>query len=391
MMRCTIQSVLLGVASLAIVVVSFADDPDGASDPVLGTTILLHQDGSIVRIPERDALAAPWIGTASGVSIGPEQGCALAWPLVTTPRVIGQAMWLADGRCFPGALDPVEKPAAGTIPWRAGPMLMTLPLSSLRAWTAVGVDLPTGTLDADRITLRNGDTVDGLVTDFGSTVTIDVDGTTRTFDNELIASVQFVQAADAPTVPRTLRVWVDDGAIIDAESMERDGTLLRLKVQVPSGNEVFQLRLRVDQVLGVATPALSRDGLVLRTLNATTGTTWSNLPGIAPSMECTGPGRLGSMQAILHGPGVWSMPVTASGVLVSQVLVPDRVRAVADHALVVRQAGVELSRIEARSEVRWMRVAVKPGTVEFELVPGKAGPVGCVMELADLVVIRAAP
>jgi hypothetical protein len=38
-----------------------------------------------------------------------------------------------------------------------------------------------------------------------------------------------------------------------------------------------------------------------------------------------------------------------------------------------------------------MRVIVKPGTVDFELVPGKAGPVGCVMELADLVFITAAP
>ena len=85
------------------------------------------------------------------------------------------------------------------------------------------------------------------------------------------------------------------------------------------------------------------------------------------------------------------MPIATDGVLVSQVLVPDRVRALADHALVVRQAGVELATIEARSNMRSMRVPVKPGTVEFELVPGKAGPVGCVMDLADLVFIKAAP
>jgi hypothetical protein len=119
--------------------------------------------------------------------------------------------------------------------------------------------------------------------------------------------------------------------------------------------------------------------------------TWSSLPGIVPSTESAGPGRLGSMQVLLRGPGVWSVPIAADGVLVSQVLVPDRARSVADHALVVRQAGVELARIEARSDVRSMRVMVKPGTVELELVPGKAGPVGCVTELADLVFIKAAP
>lgn len=97
------------------------------------------------------------------------------------------------------------------------------------------------------------------------------------------------------------------------------------------------------------------------------------------------------MQVLLRGPGSWSIPIAADGVLVSQVLVPDRVRTLADHALVVRQAGVELARIEACSDVRSMRVVVKPGTVELELVPGKAGPIGCVMNLADLVFIKAAP
>jgi len=322
------------------------------------------------------------------------------------PRAISQAVWLSDGQCLPGAVDPGEAAEPGTVRWRAGPILLTLPLSALRAWTTVGVDVPTSTLDADRITLRNGDTIDGLVTNFGTTVTIDVDGATRTIDDELIASVQFVQASDAPATADRLRVWVDDGAIIDAESIERDGTLLRLKVPVPSSEKMFQLRLRIDQVLGMATPALSREGLAVRMQGATPSTpsgvstpladssrtkSWSTLPGITPSLELAGPGRLGSMQALLRGPGSWSIPIAADGVLVSQVLVPDRVRTLADHALVVRQAGVELARIEARSDVRSMRGVVKPGTVELELVPGKAGPVGCVMDLADLVFIKAAP
>jgi hypothetical protein len=408
MTRSTIMLVLACSTAPGGIVVTHADDPDGAG-LALGTTILVHQDGSIVRIAESEALSVPWIGTAAGVSIGNERGCAVAWPLAMAPRAISQAVWLADGQCWPGSLDPTE-PAEpvepGTIRWRAGPMLMTLPLSALRAWTAVGVEVPTGTLDADRVTLRNGDVVDGLVTEFGSTVSIDVDGVLRTFDGDVVASVQFVQATDAPAMPDRLRVWVDDGAIIDAESIERDGTLLRLKVPLASSGKPFQLRLRIDQVLGVATPALSRDGLMLRTQGPVPGgstgapstasqgavpSTWSTLPGIVPSTESAGPGRLGSMQVMLRGPGVWSMPIAADGVLVSQVLVPDRARSVADHALVVRQAGVELARIEARSDVRSMRVMVKPGTVELELVPGKAGPVGCVTELADLVFIKAAP
>ena len=414
MTRFTTTLIVAHSVAAALVPASHADDPDGASDPVLGTTILLHQDGSIIRIPERDALSAPWTGTASGVSIGSSQGCALAWPLAMAPRAISQAVWLSDGQCLPGAVDPGEAAEPGTIRWRAGPMLLTLPLSALRAWTAVGMDVPSGTRDADRITLRNGDTIDGLVTDFGTTVTIDVDGATRTIDDELIASVQFVQAADPPVTTDRLRVWVDDGAIIDADSIERDGTIVRLQVPMPSNEKMFKLRLRIDQVLGMATPALSRGGLAVRMQGAATsaaspavpgasGSTdgpsggsstpgaWSTLPGIVPSLELSGPGRLGSMQALLRGPGSWSIPIAADGVLVSQVLVPDRVRAVADHALVVRQAGVELARIEARSDVRSMRVAVKPGTVELELVPGKAGPVGCVMELADLVFIKAVP
>lgn len=418
MTRFTIKLIMACSVAATLVLASHADDTDDASELVLGTTILLHQDGSIIRIPERDALSAPWTGTASGVSIGSAQGCALAWPLAMAPRAISQAVWLSDGQCLPGAVDPGEAAEPGTVRWRAGPMLLTLPLSALRAWTAVGVDVPTGTLDADRITLRNGDTINGLVTDFGSTVTIDVDGATRTIDDELIASVQFVQTADAPATNNRLRVWVDDGAIIDADSIERDGTLLRLKVPVPSSEKMFQLRLRIDQVLGMATPALSREGLAVRMQGAApgaapnpvpsgvpsapTGTTtpptaspapsaWSALPGITPSLELAGPGRLGSMQALLRGPGSWSIPIAADGVLVSQVLVPDRVRTLADHALVVRQAGVELARIDARSDIRSMRMVVKPGTVELELVPGKAGPVGCVMDLADLVFIKAAP
>lgn len=422
MTRFTIKLIMACSVAATLVLASHADDADEASDLVLGTTILLHQDGSIIRIPERDALSAPWTGTASGVSIGSAQGCALTWPLAVAPRAISQAVWLSDGQCLPGAVDPGEAAEPGTVRWRAGPMLLTLPLSALRAWTAVGVDVPTGTLDADRITLRNGDTIDGLVTDFGTTVTIDVDGATRTIDDELIGSVKFVQTADAPATNNRLRVWVDDGAIIDADSIERDGTLLRLKVPVPSSEKMFQLRLRIDQVLGMATPALSRGGLAVRMQGATTSaapstasntdssatpstpsgvntpptasptpSAWSALPGITPSLELAGPGRLGSMQALLRGPGSWSIPIAADGVLVSQVLVPDRVRTLADHALVVRQAGVELARIEARSDVRSMRVGVKPGTVELELVPGKAGPVGCVMDLADLVFIKAAP
>jgi len=414
MTRFTITLIVAYSVAAALVLASHADDTDDASDLVLGTTILLHQDGSIIRIPERDALSAPWAGTASGVSIGSAQGCALAWPLAVAPRAISQAVWLSDGQCLPGAVDPGEAAEPGTVRWRAGPMLLTLPLSALRAWTAVGVDVPTGMRDADRITLRNGDTIDGLVTDFGTTVTIDVDGATRTIDDELIASVQFVQAADPPATTDRLRVWVDDGAIIDADSIERDGTILRLQVPMPSNEKMFKLRLRIDQVLGMATPALSRGGLAVRMQGAATSAAspavpgasggtdgpsggsstpgaWSTLPGIVPSLELSGPGRLGSMQALLRGPGSWSIPIAADGVLISQVLVPDRVRTVADHALVVRQAGVELARIEARSDVRSMRVAVKPGTVELDLVPGKAGPVGCVMELADLVFIKAEP
>jgi|GEM_PF-1871233 len=414
MTRGTITLIVAYSAAVALAPTSYADDTDGASDLVLGTTILLHQDGSIIRIPERDALSAPWTGTASGVSIGSSQGCALAWPLAMAPRAISQAVWLSDGQCLPGAVDPGEAAEPGTIRWRAGPMLLTLPLSALRAWTAVGMDVPSGTRDADRITLRNGDTIDGLVTDFGTTVTIDVDGARRTINDDLIASVQFVQAADVPAAAGRLRVWVDDGAIIDAESIERDGTILRLQVPMPSNEKMFQLRLRIDQVLGMATSELSRDGLVVRVHGAATSAAspavpgasggadgssgesstpgaWSTLPGIMPSLVLSGPGRLGSMQALLRGPGSWSIPIAADGVLISQVLVPDRVRTVADHALVVRQAGVELARIEARSDVRSMRVAVKPGTVELELVPGKAGPIGCVMELADLVFIKAAP
>jgi len=414
MTRFTITLIVAYSVAAALVLASHADDTDDASDLVLGTTILLHQDGSIIRIPERDALSAPWAGTASGVSIGSAQGCALAWPLAVAPRAISQAVWLSDGQCLPGAVDPGEAAEPGTVRWRAGPMLLTLPLSALRAWTAVGVDVPTGMRDADRITLRNGDTIDGLVTDFGTTVTIDVDGATRTIDDELIASVQFVQAADPPATTDRLRVWVDDGAIIDADSIERDGTILRLQVPMPSNEKMFKLRLRIDQVLGMATPALSRGGLAVRMQGAATSAAspavpgasggtdgpsggsstpgaWSTLPGIVPSLELSGPGRLGSMQALLRGPGSWSIPIAADGVLISQVLVPDRVRTVADHALVVRQAGVELARIEARSDVRSMRVAVKPGTVELDLVPGKSGPVGCVMELADLVFIKAEP
>ena len=426
MMRSTITSALACCIGAALMAAMPADDPDDGDELVLGTTILLHPDGSIVRIPERDALSVPWIGTASGVSIGNEHGCALAWPLAMAPRAMSQAMWLADGQCLPGAVDPGAAAEPGTVRWRAGPMLMSLPLSALRAWTAVGVDAPADTIDADRITLRNSDTVDGLVTNFGSSITIDVDGQVRTFEDELIASVQFVQAADPPAATGRVRVWVDDGAVIDAESIERDGTLLRLKVPVPSSETTLQLRLRIDQVLGVATSALSRDGLVVRMQGSATSTAtsaapsaasstdssatpstpggvntsaadssrmkaWSTLPGIMPSLELIGPGRLGSMQALLRGPGSWSIPIAADGVLVSQVLVPDRVRTLADHALVVRQAGVELARIEARSDVRSLRVVVKPGTVELELVPGKAGPIGCVMNLADLVFIKAAP
>jgi hypothetical protein len=427
MMQSTTRLALANCITAMLAVMSHGDDPNDASGLVLGTTIIVRQDGSIIRIPERDALLAPWSGTAAGVSIGTEHGCALAWPLAMAPRIVSQAVWLSDGQCLPGSVDLGEVAEPGTIRWRAGPELLTLPLSALRAWTAVGVDVPTGNLDADRITLRNGDQVDGLVTNFGSGVTIDVDGATRMIDDELIASVQFVQAADPPTIAKRLRVWVDDGAIIDAESIERDGTLLRMKVPLPSSEKMIQRRLRIDQVLGMATPALSRNGLMLRTQGSVpnmatrstsapggttpsattsdpgmtdsapevspdpTSSTWFKLPGIMPSLELAGPGRLGSMQALLRGPGSWSIPITADGVLVSQVLVPDRVRPLADHALVVRQAGVELARIGARSDIRAMRVAVKSGTVELELAPGKAGPVGCMVELADLVFIRAAP
>lgn len=73
------------------------------------------------------------------------------------------------------------------------------------------------------------------------------------------------------------------------------------------------------------------------------------------------------------------------------MIIPDRVRAIGDHALVLRQAGVELARIEARSDVRSFRVDVKPGAVDLELVPGKAGPVGCMVEVVDLVQVSAAP
>ena len=283
MTRFTITLIMACSVAATLVLASHADDTDDASELVLGTTILLHQDGSIIRIPERDALSAPWTGTASGVSIGSAQGCALAWPLAMAPRAISQAVWLSDGQCLPGAVDPGEAAEPGTVRWRAGPMLLTLPLSALRAWTAVGVDVPTGTLDADRITLRNGDTINGLVTDFGTAVTIDVDGATRTIDDELIASVQFVQAADPPAANNRLRVWVDDGAIIDADSIERDGTLLRLKVPVPSSEKMFQLRLRIDQVLGMATPALSREGLAVRMQGAAPGAAPNLVPSGVPS------------------------------------------------------------------------------------------------------------
>jgi hypothetical protein len=363
------------------------DDRDDAVGVALGSTVVVRNDGTITRITEREAMSAPWTGTARGVSIGSVEGQGLAWPMATAQRSIGRALWLADGRCFVGSPEVGDGVVpAGTIRWRVGPMVIDVPLTDLRGWTAPGVALPSGSVDMDRVTLRNGDVVDGLVTSIGATVVVDTDAGQRTITDDLVASIQFVQAGEARPVPRVLRVWIDDGSIIDVESIERDGTLLRMKVPSPSGG-VFLLRLRVDEVLGVATPALSIDGLSIRQAAAPPGI----VPGTDPGTEVLGPARLGSMEAILRGPGRWSIPITSAGALIGRVIIPDRVRAIGDHALVLRQAGVELARIEARSDVRSFRVDVKPGAVDLELVPGKAGPVGCMVEVVDLVQVSAAP
>jgi hypothetical protein len=364
------------------------DGVDDAASVVLGPTIVVMPDGSRTKLTEREALAVPWRCTGGSVSIGPRECSALAWPDAVAARSIGQALWLTDGQCLVGTPElRADDAAAGTIRWRAGPIVQDIPLSGVRAWTAASVAPPTGSVDADRVTLRNGDIVEGLVTRLGADVTIDVDGAPRTVDAELVSSVQFVEAGGAPAAAPRLRLWRDDGTIIDVESLERDGTMLRIALPATPTGATPMLRWRIDELLGLSTPALSLGGLALRSQGAPAVV----LPGMQPEVRMQGPGRLGSMDATLLGPGSWSMSIASQGMLIGEAIVPDRVRAIADHSLVIRQAGVELARIEARTCPCGIRVPTAPGTVEFELVPGKAGPVGCMVELVDLVQVTTAP
>ena len=374
--------------ALVLLVSSATDDVDDPSTVVLGPTMAMARDGSVTRLSEQDALSMPWRCTAGSITIGSIEACALEWPMAIPSRGIGQALWLVDGQCLVGGPDPdAVGVAAGTIRWRAGSTVRDLPLSEVRAWTAAMAPVPSGVVDADRVILRNGDVLEGLVTTLGRTVEIEVGGELRGIDGELVSSVQFVEVGERPVRPAAVRVWIDDGTILDVASVERDGALVRMALPATPSVASPVVRVRIDQLLGVATPALSLAGLSMRGAGPSIGP----VPGMEPSIDLQGPGRLGSMDATLLGPGMWSMPIEGAGVLVGQVRVPDRVRAIADHALVVRQAGVELSRIEVRSDARSLRVPVKPGVVEFELVPGKAGPVGCMVELVDLVQVSAAP
>ncbi len=360
---------------------------DDYIEAVLGPTILVSADTAVTEVAESVAMSEPWVADADGILLGSRRAVAVAWPLTTAARSIAQALWFADGQCFPGG-PTNEDTTSGSVQWSSGSIIMEVPLSSLSAYTAAGVARPSGVVDADRVTLRNGDVVDGLITRFSGSITIDVGGNERTIERSLIASVQFVQPEAKTPSPRTrarLRVWLDDGTIVDASRIERDGVTITLSADTVGLDRPTALRARVDQVLGIATQAVAWNGVTLRSSAATPSTTATVAPFIS-SYEVIGPRRLGLIDAQLRGPGQWFVGVPSAGALVFDVRTPESAQRLATHTLVVRQGGTELARVPA-SEPRHLSVAVAAGDVELQLSAGASDGVACVTDLTDVLFV----
>ena len=238
---------------------------------------------------------------------------------------------------------------------------------------------------ADRILLRNGDTVEGFIESFGDPLTVDVAGATQELPLDRVASMWLV----SKTQPRKgARIWLADGSILDGAALEGAPAASFIMPGVDLAISNATLPLLVEEVLAVErTPnrTMPLAALVPTVIEATTASlpraslptprlTRRNTPLGASTIEIGGPERL-----------LYEVPKGFT-ILSAQLNIPASLAHWTDCALIVRQRGVELVRVplSRSSPSGVVHVPIGEGTLELEVAECGGGPVG------DTVLIRRA-
>lgn len=377
-------SILASVLTLAPLedAESFADHPDAF--------VLIDRDltMSVVRVAKLDSDQVDVFGPDLEAQSRDRASCLAFLRANPRERTIRRRrsfglLELADGRRFPGAL--AESGNGNEVAW-VHPWLDTVrvPIDDV---SSVLID-PRATLPepgaGDVVALRNGDRVEGFLVALGDPIELDINGT--------ITKIPIDRAAAVRLVPKRstsdgTRIWFRDGTVLDVASVEiGDDGYVRLRTHsglarqpdpTPLG-DINAILLKVDALLPFA--ALEP----------------SDVSGPPLRYEVPVPEEVGQRGALdivplrLRGPLQvrYRLPAGATR-FAARAVVPADARTWGDYELIVRSNRQEIlrERLSGADPVLTINLAVTPGELELELLPGAHGPIQDVLVLEQAVLL----
>jgi hypothetical protein len=334
-------------------------------------------DGSIVPIEPDDAVPDPASAAALLVD-GP----------AAAVREQAGTLLLADGQRIHGELLLKGGAALWKSVWLPD---RTITAEGMRAIVLDG-DPPAPATDADVVTLRNGDRVEGIVTAITATgASVERSGTKDVVQLpwDSMRAIAFVAP---PSPPTGVRVWMADGSVIDAQRATwMNNDFLRVSGTSTGPNPVTLPRNFVLGVRGAPGTAVPLGSLECTAVAASDGAGMRYVHR-APSAD-GGEWALDAAPLTVEGPVLLRYAgVPSGGRFVARIERPVRVRTVGATELVLRAAGKELARQRfdaERSQAEWS-VALPPGPFELELLAADGDPAGDLVVLAQALVIPGA-
>lgn len=285
---------------------------------------------------------------------------------------------LADGQRIPGSIEERDGAASWRSAWLAP---IPMDLEGVRG-IAFGEGEPPPAKDADVILLRNGDRRSGIVTSIGAKV--------LSFEEDLgqglsevrvpVESVVAVGLA-GPTKERSgIRVWLGDGAVIDAPRAAWLGPEYLQLPGVPGARTesvtIPRAALRAVQVDPAAVAPLASLAPAAALPPGFAGISHA----VAPPAAREGAFALDAPPLEVEGPVVLSYPASSSPRrLIATLRRPEAARVAGDVDLVIRSGGRDLhhERLDAGRPVSELRVDLPAGPFELLLLPAGKCAAGC--------------
>jgi len=299
---------------------------------------------------------------------------------------------LADGQMLVGSFGGFVTTESGNVSrWKhSGLGMVSVPIdkTALIQFEPLAGSLTAA--DADVVLLRNGDRLSGFVKSVGGEVEMEVQGVVQPVPVERIAGIALVHAVQKGG---SVRVWVDDGSVLDATRIEGGlmGGISMWGLTLFAGKSA--LSLMTDDIEGVALQPQRLRSLALQTprVDASTAAALPRVHRDPPQVGDVRTAPLSAAAITIRGPIrlVYEVPEGFT-TLSATAEIPAAFRQWGDVVLVVRQGEKELLRqpMSGTKPTCSITLPIVAGPLEIEVEEAANGPVGDTVVLTRALLIN---